>query len=116
LEKKLQEPAPAPAVILALVRHRMRSLLRARDYAQAINFAQEQIKRDSGVREDLGKEIKDEVERLAAADQRDPSALAAALQLIDQARKMQPTLARHYLDQLDVFENDIRKRLPSTTP
>lgn len=98
---------PQALVVARLVREEEDALLRSGQYREAVQFAEQEIERDPGNREQLGPEIRNEVDTLIEqGNGGESTAYKAASNLITEAMKMKgdPNL----LDQLD----ERRKGIP----
>lgn len=90
-----------------LMRQLLEARLRARQYREAVRFGAALLADDTGKQELVGPMIRDEADRLVAAERyRD------ALTLIEQAEQMTPPLAARYLTALDVTKTQATRNLP----
>lgn len=111
LDHKLKQPAPNPSVIQRLVLDRMRALLSARKYPEALQFASDWMRKDPEKIQDMAVLIKEETETLKtrAVDERNPRLLEDAMELIGLSRKMVPPLPDRYLSLLNEIEQQVRQ-------
>ena len=109
LNSKRQQSAPpaASAEIDLLVGERMDALLRAKQYKEAIAFANE-VDVDSRNLQLIGVKINQEVQRLRQPAQLD---LDAAKQLITQTSSLKPPLADNMKEDLANIDRDINQKL-----
>ena len=99
-----------------LISQLLSALLKARQYGQAAQFASKLIKEDVGQQQTVGPAFRTEAERL-----RDANDLKAALELIGEAKKMDPALSPRYFRDLEDIESEVRRRMatdarPATGP
>lgn len=106
LEYKKTQPTVPGVVIAGLVEDRIKALLLAEQYPEAIDFAGQSVRENPNNQRPIGSAIRQEVERLARLDRFDN-----ALSLIEESRKMTPPLAEQYRQQLADIETDIRRQL-----
>jgi tetratricopeptide (TPR) repeat protein len=107
-----QDKKVLPVVLTELSKQYVDALLRAGNYAEAADFAAKRIAADPQAQGDMGFRIRSEVERLMKSDK--PDDLKSALQLIDEAEKMQPPLSSAYSDQLKQYRDEIHQRNASS--
>jgi HEAT repeat protein len=89
-----------------LISQLLGALLKARQYAQAAEFGSKLIKEDVGQQQTVGPALRTEAERL-----RDANDLKAALELIGEAKKMNPPLSPRYFRDLEDIESEVRRRM-----
>jgi len=82
-------------------------LMAAHKYADAINFVQQQIKKDPAYQGDLVPLIGQEASRLVHGS---PSDFDSATQLIDMALKMNPPPARQFTNNLQELRAEVQRR------
>jgi HEAT repeat protein len=99
--------APSSAQMIQLIRANMKALLRAGKYSDAIKFAETSIKNDSSQDREMSTLIVQELKDLMQDGS--PSALKKALELIDEAQKLQNMPPKFY-DDLRDFKNAIDQR------
>lgn len=104
----LNHNGPRATVVQLSVQH-VRAELRAGSYPEAIQFAGERITSDPQVQDDIGFLIRTEVERLM--DSQKQGDLKSAAALIDETKKMQPTLKGPYAETLKKRGEEIRQRI-----
>jgi HEAT repeat protein len=85
----------------------LQSLLRARQYPEAVRFAGELVKNSVSYQQTAGVNFRDEAQRLQKIGH-----TADCLALIEQIRKMSPPLAAQYQEVFDPIEQSLR---PATT-
>ncbi len=104
LDYKKTQQVPG-GVLEFLRRQRMIALLRSKDYAAAVAFAEQTIREDAGAVQLMGGLIRAQVETLQKeAD------FQGALDLIAAANRMNPPLSQKYLEELAGIERDLQQR------
>jgi HEAT repeat protein len=105
LEYWRQHNAP-PAETDPLIQQRMNAMLRAKDWAKAMQFAADTIETRKDYRQTMGRQIVAETERLREA--RKPQ---DALDLIRAAIKIEPSLGDLYVNQLKSMEGEVQRSI-----
>lgn len=107
-----QKRKVANQVTVQLVKQLLQSLLDARQYTQAVDFAGKQIALDRAMQTLVGPVIRNSAERLYidAIKNNDSEKMKDALSLIDGALKMQPPLAEQNQTDLRQFQADLQQR------
>jgi len=98
-------------VMEGLIKQLLDSLLRARQYSQAAQFSSRLIKDDTGQQQTVGPALRDEAKRL-----QDGNDLKGAIELITEAKKMDPPLSPTYYHDLEDIESEVRRRLAAEQP
>jgi HEAT repeat protein len=99
--------AGTPEVVITRLRDAlMKSLLKNKQYRDAVQFAAESIKDNGANLSTMGGAIRNEADRL-----KDENDLESATQLIAEARNMSPPLADFILAQLEDIETQIKRKL-----
>ncbi|HVT87805.1 MAG TPA: HEAT repeat domain-containing protein [Tepidisphaeraceae bacterium] len=108
LDYKKTQNVP-PVVIVDLMENRMKALLRARQYHDAVAFATESITTNDSNEPSMGGAIRQEAEILYKSGKADD--LDNVLKLITEVRQMKKPLSAQFLNPLDQIESDVRNRL-----
>jgi HEAT repeat protein len=90
-------------VVTPVIQQLIDALLAARDFTGAVRFAEEMIQRDQKNQETVGPAIRNEADRLRMKGDK-----AGALQLIDEALKMNPALDERFRQDLTGMQKEIR--------
>jgi HEAT repeat protein len=90
-------------VVTPLIQQLIDALLAARDYTGAVRFAEEMIQRDQKNQDTVGPAIRNEADRLRMRS--DPK---AALQLINEALRMNPALDDRFQRDLKTMRDELR--------
>jgi HEAT repeat protein len=106
LDYRKSIPGTPEVVITRLRDALMKSLLKNKQYRDAVQFAAESIKDNGANLSTMGGAIRNEADRL-----KDVNDLEGATQLITEARNMTPPLADFILAQLDDIETQIKRKL-----
>jgi HEAT repeat protein len=101
------------AALPGLAKQAIEALLEAHDYSRACTFAADQLKVTPLLNQFLGPEIRDYADRLVSDGKanRDPQKLRDAIDLIEQATKIDPPLEKPVLSDLNQFKADAENAL-----
>lgn len=91
-------------ITVRLIESLMESRLKARQYSEAREFAEQTVREDPSHQQTMGTKIRAEAETLKNAGELDN-----ALLLIEEAKKMDPPLPDLYREQLQKIEKEIRQ-------
>ena len=111
-----QKRKVANQVTVQLVKQLLSSLLAAKEYGQAVDFAGKQIAMDRAMQTIIGPAIRDAAERLYndAIKNNDAEKMRDALNLIDGALKVQPPLSEQNQTDLRQFQSDLQQRMKTS--
>lgn len=91
------------SVTVPLIQQLMGAYLATTDYVQAVTFAEEMLVRDQRLQDIVGPAIRNEADRLRQNNER----RRAAMQLIDEALKMNPPLEERFQRDLQLIRQEI---------
>jgi HEAT repeat protein len=94
-----------------LRRQLMDALLKSREYAKAVEFAQQNIATEPSLQQTMGSMLRTEVDRLYLTEN-----LVGAQALIDEVKNMKPALDERYLNAIRQIEDNIKTRSPGKRP
>ncbi len=105
LAAKKAQPGTSNLVLISLVENRMKALLQAAKFAEAVTFAASSIRENPESQQPLGAAIRQRAEELRVEGK-----FEEASRLISAALQMDPPLAQQYRDQLNETERLIQTR------
>jgi hypothetical protein len=97
-----------------LMNELLKALLVSRQYADAVQFGEEMLRRDRAQQESVGPALRSEAVRLR--DKNDAQSLQSAMTLIGLAKRMNPPLDTRFVHDLEDIETQVKGKVAGQSP